>query len=206
MNKKQLAIALSNLEQSEQAKLEYEQYPTPGDIAADMIWISKYDVVGKSVIDLGCGNGVLAIGAAMIGARKITAIDIDGDALGVAITNAIKNNFKITFVKADIEHFHPDLRFDICLMNPPFGIQSENSDRKFLKKAFEISDIIYSIHKIESGKFLEAFASEHDFICELVKEVDFPIKASQDFHKRKIHRFRAGIWKFKRLEKRKSEN
>jgi putative methylase len=198
MNKKKLAMELSKLEQNEQSKLKYEQYATPGDIAADLLWIAKEDITGISVVDLGCGNGVLAIGAAILGAKKVTAVDIDGDVLGIAISNSLKNDFRIIFVKADIEHFNPDRGFDTCIMNPPFGIQSENSDRKFLSKAFEICKTIYSIHKAESGKFLNSFASEHGFSCELLKQFDFPIKATQDFHKSKMHRFEAGFWRFRK--------
>ena len=196
--KKQLAIELSKLKQSNNPKLEYEQYQTPGDVAADLLWISREDITNKSVVDLGCGNGILSIGAAMLGAKQVTGVDIDGDALAVAIHNLIGRGLKISFVKSDIERFIADKKFDTCIMNPPFGIQGEKGDKLFLTKAFQLCDVVYSIHKAESNKFLESFSSDSGFSCEFLKEFDFPIRPTQEFHKRKIHRFKAGFWRFRR--------
>ncbi|MEI6668079.1 MAG: 50S ribosomal protein L11 methyltransferase [Acidobacteriota bacterium] len=47
---------------------------------------------GRTVLDIGTGSGVLAIAAAMLGARSVLAIDVDPDALESARTNAALNN------------------------------------------------------------------------------------------------------------------
>ncbi|HEV8361491.1 MAG TPA: 50S ribosomal protein L11 methyltransferase, partial [Candidatus Thermoplasmatota archaeon] len=51
-------------------KAELEQYQTPAPIAADLVYraLAAGDVAGKRVLDLGCGTGILAIGAALVGA------------------------------------------------------------------------------------------------------------------------------------------
>jgi ribosomal protein L11 methyltransferase len=46
---------------------------------------------GLDVLDLGCGSGILAIGAALLGARKILAVDIDPIAVEVTEENAREN-------------------------------------------------------------------------------------------------------------------
>lgn len=54
-------------------------------------WIDGHPPEGMSVIDYGCGSGVLAIAAALSGAREISAIDIDPQALLATRSNAARN-------------------------------------------------------------------------------------------------------------------
>ncbi len=46
---------------------------------------------GESVLDVGCGSGLLAIGAARIGATDVVAIDTDPEAVRVCRANAVRN-------------------------------------------------------------------------------------------------------------------
>ncbi len=46
---------------------------------------------GKNVLDMGCGSGILGIGAALLGAEHIDAVDIDMVATRIAVENAEKN-------------------------------------------------------------------------------------------------------------------
>lgn len=46
---------------------------------------------GESVLDYGCGSGILAIAAAKLGAAKVDAVDVDPDALRAAAENAALN-------------------------------------------------------------------------------------------------------------------
>lgn len=54
--------------------------------------ILKNDFEGKSVLDMGCGTGVLAILAAMKGAKSIDAIDIDNWCYQNTLENIERNN------------------------------------------------------------------------------------------------------------------
>ncbi len=56
--------------------------------------LMQLDVKGKSLLDMGCGTGVLAIVASMMGADPITAIDIDEWSYENTIENCGKNNIK----------------------------------------------------------------------------------------------------------------
>ena len=47
---------------------------------------------GDRVLDLGCGSGILSIGAMLLGAGEVTAVDIEQNAVETAIENAAKNN------------------------------------------------------------------------------------------------------------------
>ncbi len=50
--------------------------------------IAQYVKDGDSVLDLGCGSGILAIGAAMLGASPLLAVDIDADSVVATRENA----------------------------------------------------------------------------------------------------------------------
>lgn len=64
-------------------------------------FIEKYIKGGETVIDAGCGSGILSIAAAKLGARKITAIEIDDVAVKVAKENVMLNRLEeIIEVKA----------------------------------------------------------------------------------------------------------
>jgi ribosomal protein L11 methyltransferase len=50
---------------------------------------------GRRVLDVGTGTGILAIGAALLGAREVVAVDVDADAVEVASDNAARNGVAI---------------------------------------------------------------------------------------------------------------
>lgn len=54
-------------------------------------WLAEHDVAGKTVIDFGCGSGILAVAAVLLGAKEAHAIDIDPQALTATQDNAQKN-------------------------------------------------------------------------------------------------------------------
>jgi ribosomal protein L11 methyltransferase len=54
-------------------------------------WLASHDVRGMSVLDYGCGSGILAMGAALFGAARVDAVDIDPDAVQATVLNAQAN-------------------------------------------------------------------------------------------------------------------
>jgi ribosomal protein L11 methyltransferase len=54
-------------------------------------WLDQADVVGKTVLDFGCGSGILSIAALLLGAKEVIAIDHDPQALEATAENAAKN-------------------------------------------------------------------------------------------------------------------
>lgn len=58
-------------------------------------WIATHPLQGQRVLDYGCGSGILAIGAAMVGAGKVDAVDIDPEAVKAAQANALDNHVSI---------------------------------------------------------------------------------------------------------------
>ncbi|MCI0668253.1 MAG: 50S ribosomal protein L11 methyltransferase [Methylococcaceae bacterium] len=54
-------------------------------------WLAEQDLGGRKVIDYGCGSGILAIAAVLLGAENATAVDIDPQALTATAANAQNN-------------------------------------------------------------------------------------------------------------------
>ena len=139
-----------------------EQYTIPADLAADILFLASFtfgDVLGKRILDLGCGTGRLAIGAVLLGAREALGVDIDGEAVEIAV-EASRNlgvSDRTFWAVADISAVRG--RFDTAIQNPPFGVRKRGADRPFLAKALETCSVVYSLHKAgeENRRFLKAF-------------------------------------------------
>ncbi|MEO2152452.1 MAG: METTL5 family protein [Thermococcus sp.] len=200
MRKKHLAMLLSKLEGFPEPKPELEQYRTPGNVAAELLWLaySAGDIAGKVVADLGTGTGVLAIGAKLLGAEKVYALEVDGKALEVARKNAERAGVEVEFIQADVSEFGE--RVDTVVMNPPFGSQRKGADRPFLLKAFEVADRVYSIHlaKPEVRNFIEKFSAEGGFASIRLTTVPFEIPAQFFFHRKRLERILVDLYLFER--------
>lgn len=81
---------------------------------------------GMTVLDLGCGSGILSIISLLLGAEHATAVDIDENAVKIAVENAEKNNIDLSKyrtmagnVTCDEELFSriADRKYDIVLAN-----------------------------------------------------------------------------------------
>jgi|LSQX01.2.fsa_nt_gb ribosomal protein L11 methyltransferase len=77
----------------------------------------KNDIKAKSVLDVGCGTGVLGILTSLMEASSVTAVDIDARAVRTAQKNAVLNNIKnINVLKGDISVVKNN-RYDVILAN-----------------------------------------------------------------------------------------
>ncbi len=208
MNKKELATLLSKLKSFNESKLELEQYQTECNIASSIIWqaFMSDEIEDKKIADLGCGNGIFGIGALILGAKEALFLDKDEDAIKLTksnlefISKELNQKFKAKFISEDVLDFKD--KCDLVLQNPPFGVQGEkHADRIFLIKAMESAPTIYSIHTLDSQKFVEKTAEEYGFKATLIDKVDIPIKRSQAFHKKDIAYTKAGIFKIERFKR-----
>lgn len=80
-------------------------------------WLDGQDLVGKTVIDFGCGSGILAIAALKLGAKSAIGIDIDPQAITASLDNANRNGVaeRLTLYLAD--DAPKDLKADFILAN-----------------------------------------------------------------------------------------
>lgn len=101
-------------------------------------WLDGQDLTGKTVIDFGCGSGILAIAAIKLGAAKVIGIDIDPQAILASRDNAERNG-----VADQLELFLPQ--------DQPEGIQADVVVANILAGPLrELSPVIKSLVK-ENG-------------------------------------------------------
>ena len=196
--KKHLEIILSKLALPPHPKLRWESYPLDSESAAEVAYIAGWvnnDIRGKSVIDLGCGSGILAISAALLGAEDVVGVDIDTEAVRVARANAETVGVDVKFIAGDIECIRG--HFDTTLMNPPFGSWRSGADVKFLKKALEVSDVVYSLHKRSSSvrMFLKRKIRDLGGEVHSVYEVDIIIPRIYEFHRKRRYLVKADLYR-----------
>jgi putative methylase len=190
VRKRDLERALSQIEAHPLPNAYLEQYTTPSNVAAETLYLAAYvydDVIDKTVVDLGCGTGRLAIGAALLGAKEVFGVDVDGVAVRAAQKNAeimgVKE--KTHWVIADIDVVKGS--FDTVLQNPPFGVQRRRADRRFITKSLELSSTIYSFHKGGEGnrEFIKRFIEEHGGKVTTIFPLKMEIPRMFNFHTKK---------------------
>lgn len=80
-------------------------------------WLDGLDLAGKTVVDFGCGSGILGIAALKLGAARVIGIDIDPQAIQASRDNAERND-----VADQIELYLPadqpqDVEADVVVAN-----------------------------------------------------------------------------------------
>ncbi len=80
-------------------------------------WLDEHDVSGKIVMDFGCGSGILAIAAALLGATQVICIDNDPQALLATRENAARNQVESKLLVLTPEQAPADIQVDVMLAN-----------------------------------------------------------------------------------------
>jgi putative methylase len=190
MKLNQLERMLENLEGFSDPSPRLEQYQTPAPLAARLLYHAALsgDIEGRRVCDLGCGTGILAIGAALLGAREVVAVDIDRTALEIARSNAERAGVDILFLHADVADPATPERIGECdtvIMNPPFGAQQAHADRPFIDAALVIAPVVYGIFNAGSRSFVNAYLAGRGEIEEVIGG-QLSIKRAFSFHRDEV--------------------
>lgn len=144
--------------------------------------INKQELKEKKVLDMGCGTGILAIEAAKKGA-KVTATDIDEEAIKKTIEAAKKEGIKINTIKSNLFSKIKE-KYDLIICNPPYlpndpedpdialdgGPEGWEYIEKFLKEAKK--------HLTKEGKIILLYStrSKEEKIKEIIKKEGYQEK------------------------------
>lgn len=203
MKLKQLEGYLGGLQQFSNPKVGLEQYPTGPHIASRMLYMAENtfgDIMGKVVVDLGCGCGTLGAAAALMGAEHVIAVDMDSDALEAAASNASELEIEMDFMKCDVGNLMwrgPIV--DTVIMNPPFGTRKKGADLGFLCTALKISTgAVYSLHKTSTREHVKrtAIRDLNAKTAEVLCELRFDLPALYKFHKKREVDIAVDLWRF----------
>ncbi|MCL4413092.1 MAG: METTL5 family protein [Candidatus Thermoplasmatota archaeon] len=185
MKQKELELELSRLGVLTEQREYLEQYRTPADVASHVLYkaLGEGDISGRKVADLGTGNGIFAIGASMLGAEHVFAVDIDSRMIQLAEENARNAGVEVEFINDSVINFSKFV--DTVIMNPPFGSQVRDSDLPFIEKALEISKNFYILFNYKTSDFLNGFIGGRGSIVwsEMFK---MPLPYSYGFHRKEV--------------------
>ena len=187
MKLKELEGLLQEIDSFTTPKLHFEQFITTPHLASQILYTIDQtydDIEEKCICDLGIGTGMLSIGCTFLGADYILGIDIDKDALEICQKNIDYFDIdSIELINADCETILKDdctntlnRKFDTVIMNPPFGTKNTGIDLLFLRLALSLStNVIYSLHKTSTRKFLEKKTASWGLKMEVVRELRYNI-------------------------------
>lgn len=80
-------------------------------------WLDAQDLEGKQVIDYGCGSGILAIAALLLGAKHAVGVDTDPQALEASRDNAGRNKIEDGKLHVYYPKDTPDTLADVMVAN-----------------------------------------------------------------------------------------
>jgi putative methylase len=179
MKLRHLEMELERLRGFAAPDVKLEQYQTPATVAARLLFHAHLQG------DIS-GTGILACGAALLGASPVAGIDLDPSALAIAGENAGLLGVRVAFIAGDVRD--SGVRRAICpcdtvVMNPPFGAQNRHADRPFLDTALECGRIVWGIFNAGSLPFLRSYTAGRAEIGTMIS-CRFPIRHTFAHHRK----------------------
>lgn len=198
MRRKDLVTLLETVPLPPHGAPELERVRTPASVAADLLYIAELErpLKGRRVIDLGCGTGIFCLGAAALGAT-VQGIDIDEESL--ALARDVCRGRDVELMLSDVAEWTP-APADLVIMNPPFGAQRGNryGDRLFWQKAVDAARLgggsVYGLALESTGAFIARLANEMNCSAEEIAAWNYPLQASQSFHRQEAKVLRVAGW------------
>jgi ribosomal protein L11 methyltransferase len=132
-------------------------------------WLASHDLTGKTVIDYGCGSGILAVASILLGAHEAYAVDIDPQALTATENNAIKNNVRDK-IHCLLPEQLPALQADVLLANILAKPLCDLSERICALLAPEGQLILSGILQEQTQSVIEAYQKTIRFSAPVQQE------------------------------------
>ena len=125
-------------------------------------WLDRHPPLDRSVLDYGCGSGILAIAALKLGAKSVWAVDIDEQALWATRENAVRNRVD-TRLATGLPEELPEQVFDVVLANilanPLIGLAPGLG--KLVRSGGDL--VLSGILAAQADDVRTAYAAEFDF-------------------------------------------
>jgi len=201
VKRRELEVLLSRVEGHPKPRVILEQYQTPPHLAASLLHTAAYifhDVEGKTICDLECGTGILAIGASLLGASYVVGLDLDAEAVYVAKKNAERLGVEnVDWVVGVLEALKDG--FDVVVENPPFGVKKRGADSLFLRKALTLAPVVYSVHKTGNRKYLESLVRRLGGRITAAFKSEIAIPHMFPFHRKPKRRVEVEVYRVERV-------
>lgn len=107
-------------------------------------YLLNQNIKGKSVLELGAGSGLIALHCQK-NAAKVTATDINPNAIEVMLNSSKLNQLPIQVIQSDLFDCIPLQQFDIICINPPYY---QGQPKDWWEKAFYCGPGFEYFHKL----------------------------------------------------------
>ncbi|WIV67177.1 METTL5 family protein [Natrialbaceae archaeon AArc-T1-2] len=201
VSRRELARRLESVTDFEAPSADLEQYLTPPEIAAHLLQFASLqdDLTGRSVVDLGAGTGMLAIGATAFSPTRVVGLELDPDAIVLARENErrvdLESAVAVDWVRADATRPPLAISEATVVSNPPFGAQNRHADRPFLESARELASVSYTIHNEGSQAFVESFAADNGGTVTHAFQATFELARRFPFHEHASRELEAEVFR-----------
>jgi ribosomal protein L11 methyltransferase len=111
-----------------------------------------------SVLDVGTGSGILAVAAALRGARRVFGIDVDAEALRCARRHAALNGVALGLVRADGARAVRPAAFDLVLANISAALLHEAREELLAARAPGGTLVLSGFLTEDAGRLADAYA------------------------------------------------
>ncbi|KJZ14446.1 ribosomal protein L11 methyltransferase [Marinomonas sp. S3726] len=91
-------------------------------------WLDSLDCHNKTIIDYGCGSGILGIAGLLLGASNMVGIDIDPQAVQATQDNAERNKIDAKRIEVKLPPYESDLQAEIVVANILAGPLAQLAD------------------------------------------------------------------------------
>jgi len=141
-------------------------------------WLQAHRLSSLSVLDYGCGSGILAIAAAKLGAQRVTGVDIDPLALASALENSRRNDVQADYTApGSLASEGCGSRFDVVvaniLANPLIALAPVLVKHLSISGSIVLAGVltrqapalIAAYRAADPGLSLSAWAADGDWVC-----------------------------------------
>ncbi|MFW6458718.1 MAG: METTL5 family protein [Halodesulfurarchaeum sp.] len=195
-----LEARLSGVTDFEEPCRDLEQYRTPASVAAHLIALADLqgDLADRTVIDLGSGTGMLALGAALRSPARVIGLEIDPAAIDIARENERQiDDGKVEWLRGDATRAPLEGSEATVVSNPPFGAHQDNrhADRDFLETVASVASVSYTIHNEGSKEFVEAFSMDSGGQITHAYAIEFFVPAQFHHHESERQKIDAELYR-----------
>lgn len=125
-------------------------------------WLDQADLRGKTLVDFGCGSGILAIAALKLGATRVIGIDHDPQAILATQENARRNGVT-EHLDVYLNKDAPDIQADIVLANILANVLVELHTDILAYVRCDGELVLSGILEAQAGDVISAYAGQVDF-------------------------------------------
>ncbi len=129
-----------------------------------LTWLEQADLKDKSLIDYGCGSGILALAALKLGAKRVFAADIDQQALQATQSNALANRIteeELIVLLPEALQDPADVILANILLDPLISLKNRFNDLLKVKGTLVVSGLLAAQAPVLISTYAPVFQCIH---------------------------------------------